>query len=76
MTSQIDIEQAKELNDLLVKLKSLPRDSRLKIVAALENYSFYEKLGVPENTDIFQVENFDWKLNFKIESEAQNVIAH
>ncbi len=59
MTSEIDIEQTKELNDLLAKLKSLPRAWRLEIVAALENYSFYEKLGVPENTDIFQVENFD-----------------
>jgi NTP pyrophosphatase (non-canonical NTP hydrolase) len=47
--------QAQKFESLISQLQTLPRDQRLRIVAALENYSFYEKLGVPENTDIFQI---------------------
>jgi NTP pyrophosphatase (non-canonical NTP hydrolase) len=47
--------QAQNTENLVTQLKSLPRDYRLKIVAGLENYSFYEKLGVPEDTDISQI---------------------
>jgi NTP pyrophosphatase (non-canonical NTP hydrolase) len=47
--------QAQKAESLITQLKTLPRHQRLKIVAALENYSFYEKLGVPEDTDIFQI---------------------
>ncbi len=47
--------QTKKTENLISQLKSLPREQRLEIVSALENYSFYEKLGVPEDTDIFQI---------------------
>ncbi|NJK43176.1 MAG: hypothetical protein HC933_01940 [Pleurocapsa sp. SU_196_0] len=48
-------DQRKSFELLLVRIKSLPREDRLEISGSLENQSFYEKLGLEENAEIFDI---------------------
>jgi NTP pyrophosphatase (non-canonical NTP hydrolase) len=45
--------QGETLESLLVRAKALSREHRLELSAALEHQSFYEKLGLTENEEIF-----------------------